>query len=83
MLKRELLYDPVITLSDIYPQKYKNTNLKGYTHLSLYSSIIYNSQDMEAIKNEILPCATPWVEIESRMLSKISQRQMTLLMCGI
>ena len=30
------------------PKEYKNTNSKGYTHPYIYSSIIYNSQIMEA-----------------------------------
>lgn len=30
------------------PPKHKNTNSKGYIHPCIYSSIIYNSQDMEA-----------------------------------
>ena len=30
------------------PAKYKNTNSKGYMHPYVYSSIIYNSQIMEA-----------------------------------
>jgi len=30
------------------PKEYKNTNSKGYVHPSVYSSIICNSQDMEA-----------------------------------
>ena len=29
------------------PKEYKNTNSKGYMHLDVYSSIIYNSQIME------------------------------------
>ena len=33
----------------VYPKKKpQNTNLKRYTHPSVHSSIIYNSQDMEA-----------------------------------
>ena len=82
------------------PPKYKNTNSKGYMHPYVYSSIIYNSQIMEAAqmsvyrqtdkgdvvyvfngilfshkKNEILPFATTWMELESKMLSKISVRE--------
>ena len=30
------------------PKEYKNTNSKGYMHLCVYCSIIYNSQIMEA-----------------------------------
>ena len=29
-------------------KEYRNTNSKGYMHSSVYSSIIYNSEDMEA-----------------------------------
>ena len=32
----------------ISPPKKPTTNLKRYTHLSIHSSIIYNSQDTEA-----------------------------------
>ena len=48
-LKIELSYDPEILLLDIYLKKKKeNTNLKRYLHPSIHSSIIYNSQDVEA-----------------------------------
>ena len=36
------------------PQKYKNTNSKGYTHPYVYCSIIYNSQIMEAARVSII-----------------------------
>ena len=45
-LKTDLAYDPVIT--GYLPKEYKNTNSKGYVHPYVYSSIIYNCQDMEA-----------------------------------
>ena len=32
-----------------FNNKSKNTNLKGYMHPNVHSSIIYNCQDMEAI----------------------------------
>ena len=35
------------------PHKYKNTNLKGYMHPYMYSSIIPNSQIMEAAEVSI------------------------------
>ena len=35
------------------PSKYENTNSKGYMHSYVYSSIIYNSQDMEAAQVSI------------------------------
>ena len=35
------------------PKEYKNTNSKGYTRTPVYSSIIYNSQDMEAAQVSI------------------------------
>ena len=52
-LKIELPYDPAITLLDIYPKNTKNTNSKGYMHPYVYSSIIYNSQTMEAAQVSI------------------------------
>ena len=36
--------------SGYLPKEYKNTNSKGYTHSYVYSGIIYNSQDMEAVQ---------------------------------
>ena len=35
------------------PKEYKNTNSKGYMHLYVYSSIIYNSQIMETAQVSI------------------------------
>ena len=46
ILKIELLYDPAIPLLGIYPEK--KHNLKRYMHPNVYSSTIYNSQDMRA-----------------------------------
>ena len=43
-LKLESPYDPAVPLLDMCLQK---TNLKRYTHPSVHSSTIYNSQDME------------------------------------
>lgn len=43
-VKTELPYNPVITLLDIYPPKYENTNLNGYMYPYGYYSISYNSQ---------------------------------------
>ena len=45
-LKIELLYDPVIPLMGIDPDKM--IIQKRYMHLYLHSSIIYNSKDTEA-----------------------------------
>ena len=47
-LKTELPYDPAVALMGIQLEKNENSNLKRYLHPSVYSSIIYNSQDMEA-----------------------------------
>ena len=44
-LKIELSYDPAIPLLGIYPEK---INLKGYMHLNVHCSAVYNSQDMGA-----------------------------------
>ena len=35
------------------PKRYKNANSKGYTHPCVYSSIVNNSQDMEAAQVSI------------------------------
>ena len=35
------------------PKEYENTNSKGYMHPYVYSSIIYNSQDMEVVQVSI------------------------------
>ena len=45
-LKIELLYDPTIPLLGMYLEK--TLNLKRCLYLSVHSSTIYNSQDMEA-----------------------------------
>ena len=47
-LKIALSYDPGIPFLGIYSEKNENTNLKRYMHLNVHSSIICNSQDMEA-----------------------------------
>ena len=47
-LKTELPYFPAIALLVIYLEKIKNTNLKRYMHPNVHSSIVYNSQDIEA-----------------------------------
>ena len=47
-IKIELPNGPTIPLMGIYPKEKKNINSKRYLHLSVYSSVIYNSQDMEA-----------------------------------
>ena len=42
----------------------------------IYIVRIYNDEDYSAIKkNEILPFATTWMELEGIMLSKISQSE--------
>ena len=46
-LKTELPYDPAISLLGIY-QKKTNTLIWRYIHPNAHSSIIYNSQGMEA-----------------------------------
>ena len=51
--KIELPYDPIIALLDIYPPTYKNTDSKEYMHAYLCSSVIYNTQDMEAVQVSI------------------------------
>ena len=52
-LKIELPYDPAIALLGYLPKEYKSTNLKGYMHPNIYSSIINNSQIMERAKVSI------------------------------
>ena len=47
-LEMELPYNPAIAFLDIYPKEMKTLNLKRYTYPSVHSSIIYNSQDVEA-----------------------------------
>lgn len=46
--KNDTTYDPVITLLCYLPPNYRNTNWKGYMPPYVYSSIICNSQIMEA-----------------------------------
>ena len=62
-------------------KKTKNTNLKRYTHSSVYSQDmntniihgIYMEYYYSAIKNEILPFATTWMDLKGIMLSEVSQ----------
>ena len=52
----ELAYDPAIPLLGIYQKKKKKKKTqiqKDNMHLNVYSSIIYNCQDMEANKVSI------------------------------
>ena len=51
----ELPWDPAILLLGIYIYIYKseNTNSKKYMYLNIYSSNIYNHQDMETTLNWI------------------------------
>ena len=44
------LYNPAVPPLGTYLKKTrnKNTNLKGYIHFLVHSSLIYNSQDMKA-----------------------------------
>ena len=58
----------------------EDTHTHTHTHTQEYYSVIE--------KNEIVPLATTWMELECIMLSKISQAEkdryhMILLMCGI
>ena len=62
----------------------EDTNLKSYLLPNVHSSIIYNSQDMEAMhngillshkKNEILSFAITWMDLESIILSEINQTE--------
>ena len=46
--KMEPPYDQEVSFLGIYPKKTKSTTLKRYIHPNVHSSIIYNSQDMEA-----------------------------------
>ena len=39
-IKLELLYDPMITLLDIYQEKMENSNLKTHMHPNVHGSII-------------------------------------------
>ena len=53
-LKIDVPYDPAILFLCIYPEKQKYTNLKRYMHPNVYSSIIYKSQDMNAVHQKII-----------------------------
>ena len=53
-LKIELPYDPAIILPGIYPKDAKTVSQRdASTHPYVYSSIIYNTQDMEAAQVSI------------------------------
>ena len=47
-IKMELLYDPAIPLLGILPQRTESRDLKRYLHTHVHSSIIHNSQEVEA-----------------------------------
>ena len=49
-LKMDVPFDLVMPLLRIYHKKPENTTLKEYTHPYVHCSIIYNSQDLEAIQ---------------------------------
>ena len=51
-LKIELPYNPAIALLGIYP-KDKNSDLKGHVYPKVYSSNVYNSQNMERAQMSI------------------------------
>jgi len=51
-LKTELPYDPVITLLGIYP-KHTKMQFKSIHEPNVYSSIIYNRQNMETAQVSI------------------------------
>ena len=56
-----------------------------YTHTHTY---IHKVEYYSAIKNEILPFATTWIDLESIILVEIRQKEkdkyyMILLICGI
>ena len=46
-VKIELFCDPAFVLVGLYLKDSKNTNLKGFLHPDVYSSIINNRQTME------------------------------------
>ena len=57
-----------------------------HMHIQTYSCV-YIMEYCSAIKNEILPFETSWIDLEGVMLSEISQAEdkycMTLLISGI
>ena len=59
-LKIELPYNPAIALLGIYP-KDKNSDLKGHVYPKVYSSNVYNSQNMERAQMSI----NRWMDKES------------------
>ena len=63
----------------VYTHTYTHTHTHTHTHRMDYSAIK---------KNEILPSATTWMDLEDIMLSEISQSEkdkycMISLICGI
>ena len=61
--------------------------MKLYIYIYIYNLCLYN-EILLSHKNEILPFVTTWMDLESFMLSKMSQTEkdeyhMILLICGI
>ena len=54
------------------PQKYKNTNSKGYMHPYVCSSIIYNCQDMKAAQVS----TNCWMDKDVRVYTYVCVRVM-------
>ena len=54
-----IISDPTIPLLGIYPEKNKNPILKRYMHPSVPSSVICNSQNVEATK---YPSTDEWIK---------------------
>ena len=56
-LKMEKPHDPAIQLLGIYPKK-AETLIQKNTHIFVYCSIIYNSQDLE---HPMCPSVNEWI----------------------
>jgi hypothetical protein len=74
-----MLIAALFTLAKLWKQPRCPTTdewIKKMWHL--YTMEFYSAMK----KNEILPCASKWMELESIILSKVSQAQKTIIICS-
>ena len=76
-LKTELPYDPSIPLRIIYPKEIKTKSQSGICTSIFIAAIFHCIMDYYSAmtKKEILPFAATWMDLESNVLSEITQTE--------